>query len=572
MNRKEKTILVSIILNIILTVGKLILSNISGSNALIADAWHSFSDVLVSGIVLLGLLIIRFIDKKSESLKKIPSLETKRKRLILIENIVALIIGTFILGLSFSLLQKVFFSSEQEHILHNIPIAILGQIILIGLTYFLYKYKNIIGNEEDSAGIVADSFHTKADMFSSIGVLIALIGYFINLDLDNIAALIIFFIVFYTGIEIIIKAIKSFKSKNILVLLKPIKMKLQVVNKISAYINTFYNVIKTNKIKSTLIFFIIISLIYFSFGFYTVNQDERAVKVFLGKLEKKEIQPGLHFEPFYPLTEIIKVNTLQSRIIEVGFQTNFYDNDENQSSDILIYQWESTHISNQYTQKPEELTVLTGDGNIINVNYIVEYNIKNIKKFLFNVNDPEYLLSELIDSIARSEFSKYKMFSCLLSERCNIELNLKKVLQEKLDEYNTGINIIKVMLFDIHPEIQVIGSYRRVNNEEEYKKIKIYEAEAYRSTHIPYTKGLIYEIKQNAIAKANEIIKEAKRDIETFNALSKAYQNEKDEIKFRLVIEAISKNLLNKNKIVIFEGVPEEKIKLNFMKLKPILK
>lgn len=553
-NRKEKVVIASIIGNIILTTAKIILSNLSGSIALIADAWHSFSDVLVSIIVLAGFITIRILKNREDKDNK------GRSKLIIIENIVAMIIGLFIIALSFSILHKVFFAEKLQ--ISNLVITIIGQTLIIGFIYLLYKYKNIIGTEEDSAGIIADSFHTKSDMFTSVGVLLSLIGYLIGLNFDKIVAVIIFFLIFYQGLETIINALRSIKRKDETVIF--INDNLPFIKKITNVLKTLTAFIKQHKIKAGAITTVIGVFIYIFFGFYIVEQDERAVRFFLGKADEKNIQPGLHFDILHPFSEIITMNTLKVSRMEIGFKTKFHFDSEENKSDIYIYQWESNHYSNQYKQNESEAQILTGGGNIINANLIIDYTINNLYDYLMNINDPVFFMHETIESLLVKEFGKHNLFDALLDKRLEIEKNIKNKLQNTLDEYKTGIHAAKLTLFDVHPAVKVMGAFRRVTNDEEYKKTKIYEALSYKSKHIPYTKGLAHEIKQEALAEAVNIIQSAKTSVEILNVLIDSYKENPAEVKLRLITEVFTENLSDKNKIMIIGNSIKDKIIMGF--------
>ena len=194
MNRKLRVIIVAIVGNLVLAAAKAVLSWFTGSLAIGADGFHSFTDLLVSVIVLIGFLINKNL------------VDDKKKKSGRIESIVTLIISFFIIGIAVGFFMQLWFRDPVE--LNLLPLAIGGQSILIVLTYILYKYKNMIGVEENSQSIVADSHHTRADMLSSVGVLIALLGSLIGLDLDRLAAFVLFFIILYQGLEMLVGALR----------------------------------------------------------------------------------------------------------------------------------------------------------------------------------------------------------------------------------------------------------------------------------------------------------------------------------------------------------------------------
>jgi len=163
---------------------------------------------------------------------------------------------------------------KESQIIENISWAVAGQIIIIIGTFILYKYKTIIGKEEESESLIADGSHTKSDMLSSIGVLISLVGTLIGLNLDRSAAFIIFFLILYQGLETIGGALILLTGKNssspFLYSFPLIKYIIETSTKIKLYS-------KNNRKKSIFLISIFVLIIYFIPGIYIVDESETAV-------------------------------------------------------------------------------------------------------------------------------------------------------------------------------------------------------------------------------------------------------------------------------------------------------
>jgi membrane protease subunit HflK len=170
----------------------------SGSLALKAGAWHSFSDVFVSSIVFMGLILAR-----KENLQYSHGISR-------IENIVAIIVGLFILGVGVDIFMDVIQGDQKE--LTNVPIVIAGSIITIIISYFMARYKIYVGRETKSPSLAADGYHSKLDMYSSFVVVIGLIGYQIGLkNMDRVAAVIVVILVAWAGFKIIYGSISALR-------------------------------------------------------------------------------------------------------------------------------------------------------------------------------------------------------------------------------------------------------------------------------------------------------------------------------------------------------------------------
>lgn len=541
MNRKLRVIIVAIAGNLVLAAAKAVLAWFTGSLAIGADGFHSFTDLLVSVIVLIGFLINKKLvdDKKQKSRK--------------IEGVITLIISFFIIGIAAGFFIQLWFRDPVE--LNLLPLAIGGQSILIALTYILYKYKNMIGVEENSQSIVADSHHTRADMLSSVGVLIALLGSLIGLDLDRLAAFALFFIILYQGLEMLVGALRVLLDKGDGL---PVNFRFPILKEAQIIIMKIitYALRRKKLVLAGVIGFMVI--IYTLLSFTVIDANQRGVLFLFGKVVNGNIEPGLYFNPVFPVTELIIVDTSSVRTMRIGYRM-----EKDDLSDIMIHQWETIHISKSYSNFSEESEVLTGDGNLIHVSLNIDYIISSALDFIINNKEPELLMRELTGALIRREFGKHDIFSSLLSRRENIENNIRQILQSELDNYRSGIQVENVVLFDLHPPEETIGRYRNVFDDEEYYKIQIYNAEAYRETQLPYARGLVKEIEANACAQARSTVLRAKQEVMLFNALEDAYRKNPDEVVLRSVLSSWKNLLTEKRKIVFFKDIPDGKIRLD---------
>ena len=541
MNRKMHVIIVAIVGNLVLSAAKIALAWFTGSLAIGADGFHSFTDLLVSVIVMTGFLI----DKKL--------IDEKKKKSRKIESVVTLIISFFIIGIAVGFFIQLWFRARVE--VTMLPVAIGGQAILIIFTYILFKYKNMIGTEEDSQSIVADSHHTRADMLSSVGVLVALLGSMIGLDLDRLAAFGLFFIILYQGLEMLIGALRVLFDKDSGL---PVNFRFPVLEKANIIIMkiTTYARARKKLVVPGMISFIVI--IYTIFSFTIIDTNQRGVLFLFGRVVNENIEPGLFFDPAFPVTELIIIDTYPVRTMRIGYRLENGD-----LSDILIHQWETINISKSYSNLSEESEVLTGDGNLIHVNLNIDYVISNALDFIINNKDPELLMRELSGALIRREFGKHDVFSSMLSRRDDIENNIYKILQSELDYYKSGIKVENIVLFDLHPPEETAGRYRNVFDDEEYYKIQIYNAEAYRETNLPYARGLVKEIDASARSQAKSIVLRANQEVMLFNVMKNAYRENPDEVVLRNVLGSWMNLLEDKRKIVFFKDISEGKIRLD---------
>ena len=162
MGRKEKTILITIVANIILIILRFFLADLSGSIGLKANAWHSFADVFVTSIVFIGLLISRYGASR---------FQTASKKL---EHIVAIFVSIFIFDMGLEILSDALSGEVTE--LRYVPFVAAGAFLGVVINYFMARYKIYVGEQTGSQSMIADGYHSKMDMYCSIAVLVGIVG------------------------------------------------------------------------------------------------------------------------------------------------------------------------------------------------------------------------------------------------------------------------------------------------------------------------------------------------------------------------------------------------------------
>ncbi len=522
MNRKQKTVITGMAGNFLLAIAKSALSFISGSTALLADALHSFSDLLVSLLVLAGM---KFNRKK-------------------IEASVTLFVGILIISVAIGFVLELFF--REQSLIRNVMWTVTGQVVLIIVTYILYKYKTDIGVEENSESLIADGSHTKSDMFSSIGVLISLTGSLIGLNLDKAAAFIIFFLILYQGLETILSAIYMFREKeifhlNLNIIISEIKGRLK------------------NKKKALLIFSAsLLIVVYLIPGFYIIEQNQSGIRTVLGVTDSDVLEPGLHFDLFHPISSVDLISTSKILNLEYGFSIT-----ESKIEDILINQMETIHNSRAFTVISDEEDVLTGDGSITNMYIIVEYRISDPYSYVIYTEEPEQVLRIETGSQLQKVVGSLPLFEVLNGKRAFIEEEISKRLNLSMDFLQTGIFIENTIIYSINPHLATVYMFRNVQDEEQYKETLLYDAQAVKSKQIPYYRGLAYEKIIDAGAAAREIILKAERDSAYYKMIEKEYELNREAVVYRLRLDSRIRLLKDSKKILIENSLEENLIRLN---------
>ena len=195
--------------------------------------------------------------------------------------------------------------------------------------------------------------------------------------------------------------------------------------------------------------------------------------------------------------------------------------------------------------------MLTGDENIVDINFTVFWIIKDAQAYLFNIRNPEGTVKSAAESAMREVVGQTQIAQALAEGRGKIETDSEKLLQGILDAYGAGIQVTQVQLAKVDPPAPVIESFRDVQRALADKERLRNEAEAYRNDIIPRARGDAVRIRQEAEAFRAEIVNRSTGDADRFNSVYRAYKAAQDVTAQRLYLETMEEILKNANKIII---------------------
>lgn len=270
-------------------------------------------------------------------------------------------------------------------------------------------------------------------------------------------------------------------------------------------------------------------------GVYIIDQGNRGVVARFGAYIETTM-PGPHWHIPAPIESVSVVNVEQQRYIEVGY------NDFARASKSSL--------------NSQESLMLTTDENIIAVRLAVQYQISNARDYLFNVKNNEQTLKQLTESVLRGVIGRNTMDFVLTEGRSQIVAEIKGLVQEAMDSYQTGISVASVNLQDAQPPEEVQGAFEDAIRAREDKQRLINEAEAYSNEVIPKARGAAARIVQEAEAYEAEKVAKAKGETERFNQLLVEYEKNPAITRKRLYLEAKEKLYASTNKIVVDTDQP----------------
>lgn len=287
-----------------------------------------------------------------------------------------------------------------------------------------------------------------------------------------------------------------------------------------------------------LIVIVIILVIIFAYSaIYTISPGHRGVILRFGRYAGT-VGEGLHLKIPFGVDKVFKVFTEQVETETFGFQTV------------------RPGIRTQYERGPvggRESLMLTGDLNVIDVEWIVQFRREDPQKFLFNVRDPVKALRDISESVNRRIVGNWS-FDYVLQNREEVNKKAQEELQKILNEYETGIRIVNVRLQNVVPPDPVKGAFNEVNEAQQEKENLINQAQETYNREIPKARGEAERTINGARGFALERVNRAKGDVARFSAVLKEYQNAREVTKQRLYLEAFQTILPNAKQIYIIDS------------------
>ncbi len=286
--------------------------------------------------------------------------------------------------------------------------------------------------------------------------------------------------------------------------------------------------------KPILFGLVILIIIWALSGLYRVLPDEQGVVLRFGKFVSTT-QPGLNYHLPYPIETALTPKVTKVNRIDIGFRSGA----------------DSGFSSAGVADVPEESLMLTGDENIVNIDFSVFWVIKDAGNFLFKIQDPPATVKAAAETAMREVVAKSKLQSILTEGRSKIENETRDIAQSLLDEYESGIQITQVQTQKADPPDQVIDAFRDVQAARADMERAKNEAEAYQNDVIPRARGDAAKILQEAEAYKKQVVAAAEGEASRFLAIYTEYAKAKEVTQERMYLETMEKVLADIDKVII---------------------
>ena len=257
--------------------------------------------------------------------------------------------------------------------------------------------------------------------------------------------------------------------------------------------------------------------------FYTVDDKQQAVVTTFGKVSDVT-DAGLHFKMPFGIQQVRKVDVNVYQKIELGYSSNGSDE--------------------YYQVNEKESTMITGDYNIVNVDFFVEYKISDPVKYLYSSNKPELILRNLIQSQVRNVVGSTSVDAVLTDGKESIQSQVKDLVTQILADYDIGLTLVDVRIQDSEPPTQdVIEAFKAVETAKQQAETVVNDAKAYQNAKLPEAQAQADKLIQNAQYLKQKRINEAIEAVAMFEAMYAEYAQNPEITRSRMYYEAISQIL-----------------------------
>lgn len=286
--------------------------------------------------------------------------------------------------------------------------------------------------------------------------------------------------------------------------------------------------------RGVLLLILVAVAIWLGTGIYRVDTDEQGVVLRFGKVHSVT-EPGLRYRLPWPIESVLtpKVTTVNRE--EVGFRSL----------------GETAARAGQQRDVPEESLMLTGDENIVDIDFTVLWQVKDAGQYLFNVVDPARTIKQVAESAMREVVGKNNIQFILTDGRTKIADDTRLLMQSILDGYNAGVVVNQIALQRTEPPASVIDAFRDVQAAQADRERTQNEAEAYRNDIVPRARGEVQRLLQQAEAYKQEVVANARGEASRFSQVYEEYRQARDVTAKRMYLETMEQILRGTNKVVI---------------------
>ncbi len=561
--RPERAALYAVLINSISTCLKFVMAWLTGSIAVAAEAYHSFSDIITSGLVYVAIRVDRVSHEEPQessenqvenrAIAQPQSLKFFRAKL---EGGISFLIGLFLLFIALQVLYRA--SQGGQPVIEK---SIIGGIVLLIAalgSYLLSQFELAVGKATGSMALVADGHHARVDMLGALLVSISLFANAAGWNIDFLAAAIVGFLILLQAIETLVNVVRSAFSEEsdedkplfyvhqqqiVSEVLFDATAGQRVVTTIEELIGYQFSqtrVFHFLRYRLPILVFLLIVFAWLSTGVSIINLEEQGLLLRFGRLTtNKPLGPGLCLSFPWPIDKLYRYPVKRIKRATVGFKG------QNTSEKIL---WTKQHHEVEYE-------MLTGDAQFITVFMTVDYHIDNLLKYHLVASNPDELIEGIANSVLLKMLADLEFFQIAIEGRREREILLTKKIQDEANDLDLGLTIDTVAFKDIHPPVSVAPQFEAVISAEEERETKVNEREAVRNRLIPMARAQAKRKIAEADAYRVAVLGKAKGKAERFELRRNFDDSVKNIQRLTLKRAAQLEGLKSPIKVLVDKGV-----------------
>jgi Cu+-exporting ATPase len=282
-------------------------------------------------------------------------------------------------------------------------------------------------------------------------------------------------------------------------------------------------------------------------GFYIIPPEETGLIERFGRKTLPYREPGVHYKLPWPVERLTRVQARRVRTLEIGYRAE----PARPETEPAAYEWNTPHRAGRFQRLPEESLMLSGDQNMLEVTAAVHYRLKRPDDYLYRHADGEATVRAAAESVLQALTTTTPLDAILTSGRRGLETRARQELQERLDRYQAGVEVLQVRLQDVHPAREVVDAFREVSGAWEDRARRINEADGYRQEQLALARGQARGNLARAAGYKHSRVARAFGDAERFLAAEAAHRTAPGPTETRLYLETIEQTLPGKKKMII---------------------
>jgi membrane protease subunit HflK len=292
----------------------------------------------------------------------------------------------------------------------------------------------------------------------------------------------------------------------------------------------------TGNNKSIALFGVIAVLLWLSSGIYFVKADEQGVVLRFGAYNNT-VGSGLNYHLPYPIETVETPRVTAINHVEIGFRSGT-----------------SRSGKSNEPSSAEESLMLTGDENILDIDFEVQWKISNAPDYLFNIRNPEETVKTVSESAMREVIGQSQIAMVLAEGKLQVAQDTKKLIQDILNSYKSGIEVVSVNLLKADPPSEVLDAQRDVQTALADMETARNQAEAYHNDIVPRARGDAQKLVLDAEAYKQEVTNRAQGEASRFLAVYNEYKQARDVTKKRMYLETMEEILQGMTKVIVDKG------------------